>query len=88
MNGGVETALMIGATSDIGHAIVHTLALLEALDAITHAHGGRVYLAKDACCAPERVRQGYPQRDAFNAVRAEAVGEARAIGSPYQRETI
>ena len=26
MNGGVETALVIGATSDIGRAIAHTLA--------------------------------------------------------------
>ena len=26
-----------------------TLALVDALDGITHAHGGRVYLAKDAC---------------------------------------
>ena len=49
-----------------------TLALLEALDEITHRHGGRVYLAKDACCAPERVREGYPRWDAFEAVRAAA----------------
>ncbi len=85
MNGGVETALVIGATSDIGHAIVHTLVLLAAIDAITHAHGGRVYLAKDACCAPERVRQGYPQRDAFKAVRTEAVGETPRFASALSR---
>ncbi len=62
-----------------------TLALLDGLDAITHAHGGRVYLAKDACCAPERVRQGYPQRDAFKAVRAEAVGETPRFASALSR---
>lgn len=49
-----------------------TLALLDALDEITHAHGGRVYLAKDARCTAQRVRQGYPRIGAFEAVRAEA----------------
>ena len=48
--------------------------LLDALDVITHAHGGRVYLAKDANSSPERVRQGYPGYDAFQAVRAELTG--------------
>ena len=62
-----------------------TLTLLDDLDEITHAHGGRVYLAKDACCAPGRVRQGYPQRDAFNAVRAEAAGEALRFASTLSR---
>ena len=51
-----------------------TLDLLNALDRITHDHGGRIYLAKDACSTPERLRQGYPDFDAFNAVRAEATG--------------
>ncbi len=46
-----------------------TLALLKELDEITHRHGGRVYLAKDACCAPQRVREGYPRRSAFDTVR-------------------
>ena len=48
--------------------------LLDELDEITHAHGGRVYLAKDACCKPPRVREGYPGHAAFGAVRAEAAG--------------
>ena len=51
-----------------------TLALIDALDRITHAHGGRVYLAKDACCRAERVRAGYPRRAAFDTIRAEAAG--------------
>ena len=46
-----------------------TAELLEGLDDITHAHGGRVYLAKDAFCRPERLRQGYPHLDAFQVVR-------------------
>lgn len=58
-----------------------TLALLDTLDAVTHAHGGRVYLAKDACCTPERVRQGYPEWDAFSAVRAAAAGPAPRFAS-------
>ena len=53
-----------------------TLPLIDALDAITHAHGGRVYLAKDACCAPERIRRGYPEWTAFQAARAAAGAEA------------
>ena len=59
--------------------------LLDALDEITHRHGGRVYLAKDACCTPERVRQGYPQRRAFDAVRAEAAGAEPKFASALSR---
>ena len=62
-----------------------TLELLDALDAITHAHGGRVYLAKDACCTPERMRSGYPEWDAFRAVRAEAAGTAPRFASGLSR---
>ena len=59
--------------------------LLDRLDGITHDHGGRVYLAKDACAAPERVRQGYPRLDEFNAARAEANGGARRFASALSR---
>lgn len=62
-----------------------TLELLDALDAITHEHGGRVYLAKDACSAPERVRSGYPEWDAFLAVRAETAGAAPRFASGLSR---
>ena len=51
-----------------------TLALLAALDGITHRHGGRVYLAKDACSTSARMREGYPRRRAFKAVRTETAG--------------
>lgn len=57
-----------------------TLALMDALDRITHAHGGRVYLAKDACCRAERVRQGYPRRAAFDTIR-EAAGATHKFAS-------
>ena len=59
--------------------------LLDALDEITHAHGGRVYLAKDACCTPERVRRGYPEWEAFRDVRAEAAGSAPRFASGLSR---
>ena len=62
-----------------------TAALLGRLDAITHDHGGRVYLAKDACAAPERVRQGYPRLDEFNAVRTGADGGAHRFASALSR---
>ena len=55
--------------------------LLNALDRITYDHGGRIYLAKDACSTPERLRQGYPGFNAFNAVRAEATGVSDKFAS-------
>ena len=60
-------------------------ALLRRLDDVTHAHGGRVYLAKDACSAPERVRQGYPRREEFNAVRTAANRGAHRFASALSR---
>ena len=62
-----------------------TVALLNRLDAIAHARGGRVYLAKDACCAPERVRQGYPRLDEFNAIRTGAARGAHRFASALSR---
>ena len=61
------------------------LALLDDLDEITHRHGGRVYLAKDARCAPERVRQGYPRLEDFQAIRAEAAETGRRFASALSR---
>ena len=58
-----------------------TLELLKELDGITHKHGGRVYLAKDACCTPERVREGYPDYSVFNAIRAGTAGASRKFAS-------
>ena len=58
-----------------------TQALLDELDAITHRHGGRVYLAKDSRCAPERIREGYSSCGAFEAVRAEAAGSPPRFAS-------
>ena len=65
-----------------------TLALLDGLDEITHRHGGRVYLAKDARCAPERMREGYPRLGAFKAVRAEAAGVPPGFASELSRRLV
>ncbi len=62
-----------------------TPALFGALDAITHAHGGRVYLAKDACCTPERVREGYPGHAAFELVRTTTPGGRGRFDSMLSR---
>ena len=62
-----------------------TPALLVALDEITHRHGGRVYLAKDACSTPARLRQGYPQRTAFGRRRTEAAGLVPKFASMLSR---
>ena len=62
-----------------------TAALLDGLDEITHRHGGRVYLAKDAHCAPARLREGYPRLGAFEAVRAEAAGAPPRFASELSR---
>jgi FAD/FMN-containing dehydrogenase len=49
-----------------------TLALLDELDEITAAHGGRVYLAKDARTGGETLRRGYPQLGEFERLRNDA----------------
>ena len=58
-----------------------TARLMEALDRITHSHGGRVYLAKDAWCTPESLRLGYPQWAAFQRVREAVTGGTMKFAS-------
>ena len=55
--------------------------LLDTLDRITHAHGGRIYLAKDARCAPHCLREGYPQLEEFAGLRADAAGAQTQFSS-------
>ncbi len=45
-------------------------AFAQSLDAITLAHGGRVYLAKDSTLAPTSLRQMYPRLGDFERVKA------------------
>ena len=83
---GLMSFPMEGYTLALDFPVRHsTAALLDGLDEITHRHGGRVYLAKDARCAPERVREGYPRFGAFEAVRAEAAGAPPRFASALSR---
>lgn len=62
-----------------------TPALLAALDEITHRHGGRVYLAKDACSTPARLRQGYLQYDTFSTILTESANLSSKFASALSR---
>ena len=83
---GMMSFPMEGYTLALDFPMRHgTLALLNALDDVTHRHGGRVYLAKDACWTPERMREGYPRRRAFDAIRTEAAGPSPKFVSALSR---
>jgi FAD/FMN-containing dehydrogenase len=45
------------------------LSLLDELDAMVLAHGGRIYLAKDARMSEAVFKQGYPNWEAFKAIK-------------------
>ena len=62
-----------------------TPALLITLNDITHRYGGRVYLANDAFCTSEWVRQGYPHHEMFNTIRTEAAGPVPKFASALSR---
>ena len=59
-------------------------ALLARLDGITSAHGGRVYLAKDAMTDRTGLEAGYPQIERFRAIRRE-LGVDRCFSSLQSR---
>ncbi len=61
------------------------LALLDQLDAIVLAHGGRVYLAKDARLAPESMRAMYPRLPEWQGVKAQLDPEGRFSSSLARR---
>ncbi len=62
-----------------------TFSLFRELDRIVAAHGGRLYLAKDACSSPEMLRQGYPQLDRFQSVRARTDPSGKFASLQSQR---
>ena len=45
------------------------LSLLDELDAMVSAHGGRIYLAKDARMSEAVFKKGYPNWEAFKAIK-------------------
>jgi L-gulonolactone oxidase len=50
---------------DFPHRGASTLKLLESLDAVTEAAGGRIYAAKDGRVSADRFRRYYPRIDEF-----------------------
>jgi decaprenylphospho-beta-D-ribofuranose 2-oxidase len=67
---GLTLALDLPATSAVR-------ALLDALDKVTLAHGGRLYLAKDARQSRETFEAGYPGLPAFRSLRRAIGAEGR-----------
>ena len=61
-----------------------TLALLDELDSIVLAHGGRLYLAKDARMSQEVFRRSYPHWEDMARIRAET-GADRLFNSLQSR---
>lgn len=65
------------------HVEPAVVALLDELDMLVLRHGGRLYLAKDARMSAGTFRAGYPQWQAFEAVRARyhAIGRFASVQS-------
>ena len=60
-------------------------ALLESLDALVHAVGGRVYLTKDARMSKKNFRKGYPRWKEFCALRREVEADTLFASRQSQR---
>ena len=58
---------------------------LRRIETSTHRCGGRIYLAKDACCASDRLRQGYPQSEAFQRSRKAAANSSAKFASALSK---
>lgn len=67
------------------HAGATTFGLLEELDRCVMAHGGRIYLAKDACQSPALVEAGYPNLGAFRELRRSSGADAKFQSLQSQR---
>ena len=60
-------------------------ALLESLDALVHAVGGRVYLTKDARLSKKNFRKGYPRWKEFRALRRRVEADTLFASRQSQR---
>jgi FAD/FMN-containing dehydrogenase len=70
---------------DIPNAGNDTVAFMRQMDEIVLKHGGRVYLAKDACMTPHTFRQMYPDVEKFNQVKMKLDPEKRFSSSQSRR---
>jgi len=61
------------------------IALLHRLDDCVLQHGGRVYLAKDACLSREHFEQMYPGLDRFREIKAKVDPQGRFSSSLARR---
>jgi decaprenylphospho-beta-D-ribofuranose 2-oxidase len=59
--------------------------LMSRLERLTLDHGGRIYLAKDACLSAAGLAAMYPKLDAFRAVLREVDPEARMASDMARR---
>ncbi len=62
-----------------------TFELLKVLDSIVAAHGGRLYLAKDARMSEATFKAGYPRWQEFEEVRARWHAHGRFMSSQSRR---
>jgi FAD/FMN-containing dehydrogenase len=70
---------------DFPHTGPDLLEVLRRLDRIVLEHGGRIYLAKDACLDPEIFAQMYPGLDRFRSIKAEVDPGCRFTSSLARR---
>ncbi|MDB5354302.1 MAG: linked oxidase domain protein [Phycisphaerales bacterium] len=86
-SGGLLSFPMEGQTLalDLPNAGPDTVAFLQDLDRIVLKHGGRVYLAKDACMTRESFHAMYPNLPRFNEVKAKLDPHNRFSSSQSRR---
>ncbi len=85
--GGLLSFPMEGQTLalDIPNDGPATVSFLQELDAIVLRHGGRVYLAKDACLTPESFRAMYPDHAKFRQIKQQLDPQNRFSSSLSRR---
>jgi decaprenylphospho-beta-D-ribofuranose 2-oxidase len=86
-SGGLLSFPMPGQTLalDLPNTGPDTVAFLQDLDRVVLQHGGRVYLAKDACMTRESFHAMYPNLPQFNAVKAKLDPRNRFSSSQSRR---
>jgi FAD/FMN-containing dehydrogenase len=70
---------------DIPNAGGLTIPFLQELDEIVLHHGGRVYLAKDACMTRQSFRTMYPDLEKFNQIKSRIDPDKRFTSSQSRR---